>query len=182
MELERRVKTLEQEMKILKNQIQTTLREIQEQILIHYYPSLRSDSYMEKPKEAAPAPVSEEAEDHGTFASKPKVKMVSLDEIRQRKSQAATAQTETENGTGRLEQTIGNDMAELAHWMGESVVELGPEKTARMIEMKVEDGSISPAAKDKLFQLLDMLGDGNVDRGIVKEIVEAFLRLQKFSG
>ncbi len=43
MELEQRVKTLEYEMKILKNEIQRTLLDIQEQILVHYYPALRAD-------------------------------------------------------------------------------------------------------------------------------------------
>ena len=42
-ELEGRVKTLEYEMKILKNEIQRTLLDIQEQVLIHYYPSLRME-------------------------------------------------------------------------------------------------------------------------------------------
>ena len=43
MELDARVKALEYELKILKNEIQRTLLDIQEQVLIHYYPSLRSD-------------------------------------------------------------------------------------------------------------------------------------------
>jgi len=38
--LEDRVKELEEELKVLKNEIQTTLLDIQEQILSHYYPSL----------------------------------------------------------------------------------------------------------------------------------------------
>jgi len=42
MELEQRVKSLEYEIKIVKNEIQRTLLEIQEQILLHYYPDLRS--------------------------------------------------------------------------------------------------------------------------------------------
>ncbi len=41
--LEDRVKSLEYEVKILKNEIQQALLDIQEQLLIHYYPSLRSD-------------------------------------------------------------------------------------------------------------------------------------------
>jgi hypothetical protein len=41
--LEQRVKTLEYELKILKNEIQKTLLEIQEQILVHYYPTLRAE-------------------------------------------------------------------------------------------------------------------------------------------
>lgn len=41
MELEQRVKTLEDELKLLKNEVQRTLLDIQEQVLIHYYPALR---------------------------------------------------------------------------------------------------------------------------------------------
>ena len=43
MELEQRVKALEYEMKILKNEVQRTLLDIQEQVLIHYYRALRSE-------------------------------------------------------------------------------------------------------------------------------------------
>jgi hypothetical protein len=42
-ELEQRVKTLEYEMKILKNEVQRTLLDIQEQVLVHYYPALRTE-------------------------------------------------------------------------------------------------------------------------------------------
>jgi hypothetical protein len=42
--LEDRVKALEEEMNVLKNQIQATLLEIQEQVLMHYYPSLRGQA------------------------------------------------------------------------------------------------------------------------------------------
>ena len=42
-QLEQRVKALEYEMKILKNEVQRTLLDIQEQVLIHYYPSLRAE-------------------------------------------------------------------------------------------------------------------------------------------
>jgi len=43
MELEQRVKTLEYEVKILKQDMQRILLEIQEQVLVHYYPSLRAE-------------------------------------------------------------------------------------------------------------------------------------------
>ncbi|HXF61174.1 MAG TPA: hypothetical protein VNK95_06135, partial [Caldilineaceae bacterium] len=43
MKLETRVERLEHEFKILKNEIQATLLEIQEQILTHYYPALRGE-------------------------------------------------------------------------------------------------------------------------------------------
>jgi hypothetical protein len=41
-ELEQRVKALEYEFKILKNEVQRALLDIQEQVLVHYYPALRS--------------------------------------------------------------------------------------------------------------------------------------------
>lgn len=50
MELEQRVKALEYEVKILKQDLQRVLLEIQEQVLIHYYPSLRADDT--KPSDA----------------------------------------------------------------------------------------------------------------------------------
>src|SRR5688572_10173408 len=43
MKEESRIEALEHELKILKNEIQTTLLEIREQILNHYYPELRAE-------------------------------------------------------------------------------------------------------------------------------------------
>lgn len=51
MDLEQRVKALEYEVKVLKSEIQRTLLDIQEQILVHYYPVLRSEE--PAPPEAA---------------------------------------------------------------------------------------------------------------------------------
>ena len=48
-DLEQRVKTLEYEIKILKADVQRTLLDIQEQVLVHYYPALRTEE--EKPSE-----------------------------------------------------------------------------------------------------------------------------------
>ena len=53
MSLETRVETLEHELKILKNEIETTLLEIQNQVLIHYYPVLRAE---DTPVQTAVAP------------------------------------------------------------------------------------------------------------------------------
>ena len=43
MELEERINSLEHEMKTLKDELHRTLLEIQEQVLIHYYPELRAE-------------------------------------------------------------------------------------------------------------------------------------------
>lgn len=45
MDLENRVKQLEQEVAVLKGQIQTTLLDIQEQLLTNAYPALRSEAF-----------------------------------------------------------------------------------------------------------------------------------------
>lgn len=97
MSLETRVETLEHELKILKNEIERTLLEIQNQVLIHYYPSLRAEDAT-PPKELLPllesafTEVDESAsplakrppEAEGTPAPPPKTKEVSLTEIKRK--------------------------------------------------------------------------------------------------
>lgn len=56
MELEQRVKALEYEIKILKNEIQRTLLDIEEQILSHTYLELRSEEPPPAPPSTTPAP------------------------------------------------------------------------------------------------------------------------------
>ncbi len=53
MSLEDRVETLEHELKILKNEIESTLLEIQNQVLVHYYPAFRAEEPA-PPKERLP--------------------------------------------------------------------------------------------------------------------------------
>ena len=97
MSLETRVETLEHELKILKNEIERTLLEIQNQVLIHYYPSLRAEDAT-PPKELLPllesafSEVDEPAsslakrppEEEGTPAPPPKTKEVSLTDIKRK--------------------------------------------------------------------------------------------------
>jgi hypothetical protein len=86
-ELEQRVKALEYEMKILKNEIQKTLLGIQEQILVHYYPSLRTDD--SAPSEGTIlAFESVRAKQVNVTPSKPIARKVSLEDIRAGRHQA----------------------------------------------------------------------------------------------
>lgn len=85
MDLEQRVTMLEQELQILKNQIQATLLDIQEHLLTNAYPSLRAEARPEtapvktvSAKPAAPAaPETEPAPPTG----QPLVRQVSLKEV-----------------------------------------------------------------------------------------------------
>lgn len=97
MSLETRVETLEHELKILKNEIERTLLEIQNQVLIHYYPSLRAEDAT-PPKELLPllesaftevdepaSPLAKRpSEAEGTPAPPPKTKEVSLTDIKRK--------------------------------------------------------------------------------------------------
>jgi hypothetical protein len=89
-ELEQRVKTLEYEIKILKNEVQRTLLEIQEQILIHYYPDLRSEaSLSEGILQSFEAIQEKKAQLSKT--SPPEVKQVSLEEARAMRQELSIA-------------------------------------------------------------------------------------------
>ena len=82
-QLEQRVKALEYEMKILKNEIQRTLLDIQEQILVHYYPSLRTEEA--GPSESATQSVEsirEEKQHLEGAPNPPAVRQVSLEHVR----------------------------------------------------------------------------------------------------
>ena len=99
MELDQRVKALEYEIKILKNEIQRTLLDIQEQVLIHYYPTLRSDDSL-PPEAIAQAFSAKQAAAASSAAVPapaptpiPAVKKVSLEDIRAQSEPAAALAT-----------------------------------------------------------------------------------------
>lgn len=96
MSLETRVETLEHELKILKNEIEHTLLEIQNQVLIHYYPSLRAEDAA-PPKELLPllesaftegdepaTPLAKPRPEDEAPAPPPKAKEVSLTDIKRK--------------------------------------------------------------------------------------------------
>lgn len=142
MELEARVKALEYEIKILKNEIQRTLLDIQEQVLIHYYPSLRSEDST-PPAEAvvqlnrsagAAGPVAT-----GTPAAPPPAsvttKKVSLDEIRAAPSAAVpVAAPAAPKPSGGVDQAT---MVRLMEWVNEAIAKLGSGRTTSLIELCV---------------------------------------------
>lgn len=80
MELEQRIKTLEYEMKILKNEVQRTLLDIQEQVLVHYYPTLRTEE--SKPSEGMIKALDELRARQASQSAAPVIKKVSLEEVR----------------------------------------------------------------------------------------------------
>lgn len=106
MSLETRVETLEHEFKILKNEIERTLLEIQNQVLVHYYPTLRAEdaappkdllpllesAFTEAEEETAEPGMNRPAEEAAT-APPPKTKEVSLTEIKQKPKKISSLPT-----------------------------------------------------------------------------------------
>ena len=155
MDVEQRVKALEQEMKILKNQVQKTLLDIQEQILVHYHPTLRTeDPTVEDNLEAA--------RPSGPNTGS-KVRQVSLAELRQPTrpfpdADLADPASPTPNVTPSTQEDP--NYAGLAEWVGDSVGKIGAERTRQLLDLRAANGSISPGVYDTLQQLI-MLCDGN---------------------
>jgi hypothetical protein len=89
-ELEQRVKALEFELKILKNEIQRTLLEVQEQILIHYYPELRSEESLSEGVLQSFEAIQDKKAQLGK-TSPPEVRQVSLDEARAMRQKSVAA-------------------------------------------------------------------------------------------
>lgn len=102
MSLETRVETLEHELKILKNEIERTLLEIQNQVLVHYYPTLRAEdaappkdllplfesAFAEEEEETTDLNMNRPAEKAEATAPPPKAKEVSLTEIKRKPKKA----------------------------------------------------------------------------------------------
>ena len=158
MKLETRVETLEHELKILKNEIQETLLEIQSQVLEHYYSSLRSDlpaaakesslrnesSSSEKrdglkiketlrPRRVLPP--DEAAENEPTLLI-PNTKEVSLTELREKQL---------------LTPTI---FLQLTEWVNGTVTRIGKANTQETIESYTDNDACPAEVKDLLLQLV----------------------------
>ncbi|MEW6580976.1 MAG: hypothetical protein AB1435_17525 [Chloroflexota bacterium] len=86
MDLEQRVTMLEQELQILKNQIQATLLDIQEHLLTNTYPSLRAEARPEtapvKTVSAKPAAPAEPEGEPAPLTDQPLVRQVSLKDVK----------------------------------------------------------------------------------------------------
>jgi hypothetical protein len=165
-ELEQRVKALEYEIKILKNEIQRTLLEIHEQVLVHYYPSLRTadsetpDSIVRATELLRVKPVPDPIEEP------PLVRKVSLEEVR------------------GIEEDIPPialvsppvKMGKLMEWGLNAAAQIGTAPTNKIIELFAKKGFIDPNTKDVLLQVSPLnrrtppaeLGIGDILRVVLK--------------
>ncbi|MCB8942984.1 MAG: hypothetical protein H6658_04450 [Ardenticatenaceae bacterium] len=129
---------LEQEVKLLKSQIQKTLLDIQEQILIHYHPTLRAENESFAEENGLRR---ETAVPHPTPTTAPKLRQVSLADIKQNSSPTpATAQDDT--------------FTALTRWVEASVDKIGIAQTRKLLELRAEGGYLAPDMQEMLLQLL----------------------------
>lgn len=140
MELEQRVKTLEYEFKILKNELQRTLLDIQEQVLVHYYPTLRAE-------ETAPSLGTIQALEavrakQGSAVVTPAAKKVSLDPVRETASAPEAMPTQTK----------------LLQWSVQSAAKFGSARAQKLIEVYGARGAFPPPVCATLTELA-LLGE-----------------------
>jgi hypothetical protein len=185
---------LEQEMKILKNQIQSTLLDLQEQVLIHYYPTLRAED-SEPPAEAlrSAARPNHRTPHNGTGkhpggenGEMPLViKEVMLDDIRRQRN----AEKISDDFPGRNLPSTTNKAGEvsdwdqfslLATWVERSVGRIGLNHTRKLIEMNVTENIYGSDIKGTLLSLLSLHEETDApERGGMKEMAELLHELKQ---
>jgi hypothetical protein len=172
MNLETRVETLEHELKILKNEIEETLLEIQNQILIHYYPALRAEDST-PPQDLPPIlptrakPQLEEAPPatapFPTIAPSPgsQMKEVSLSDLLKAKSTSAAGAPAPPvkpaggaPGDAAVATLPPAALAHLAKWVTQAVERLGKAQAILMVESCADAEACTPAVLAALLQLL----------------------------
>lgn len=175
MELDQRVKALEYEMKILKNEIQRTLLDIQEQVLVHYYPSLRSED-AQVPTEAVTQ--FSRAQAANSAAQPPVAKKVSLDEIRATQTPPA-APAAAPKPAGAFNQAT---MVKLAEWVNESIARLGGGRVSRLIEQCVVKGILDADTKAILLRLTSLNKEPDPERVAANDVLSTVLKLDEVLG
>jgi len=183
MELDQRVKALEYELKILKNEIQRTLLDIQEQVLIHYYPTLRSDDSLPpeaiaqafSAKAAAASPAAGAA---SAPAPIPAVKKVSLEDIRVQSELGAALTTAAPVRTGS-DQSI---MVNLSEWVSTNAPKIGGERIGKIVEVCGNKGIIPAETKAVLVRIASLSKDAAPNQVPVNEILNTLLKLDGVLG
>jgi hypothetical protein len=183
-ELDQRVKALEYEIKILKNEIQRTLLDIQEQVLIHYYPTLRSDDSLPpeaiaqafSAKQAAAA--SSAAGPAPASAPIPAVKKVSLEDIRAQSEPVAAVSAAAPARTGS-DQSI---MVNLSEWVSTNAPKIGGERLSKIVEVCGNKGIIPAETKAVLVRIASLSKDAAPNQVPVNEILNTLLKLDGVLG
>jgi len=154
-QLEQRVKTLEYEIKILKNQVQRTLLDIQEQILVHYYPSLRTE-------ELAPTEVIEQS-------------MASVQEKRQMLGE--TASPPSPPSPPQV------DVMALSDWVSNTAQKIGTERITKLIPVCASKGILTPDLEKSLLRLAGLVTEDEPPKRVtVNDVLAALVSMNELLG
>lgn len=205
MSLETRVETLEHELKILKNEIETTLLEIQNQVLIHYYPVLRAEetppskpplrpNALTSPADELPAkreenqPVQQDA----MLEPLPKTREISLQEMKRKvKLPAAPAEQASTPVRNRTPTPKEADLwpeavidqavwPYVAKWVNESVDRIGKELTQNLINSSLNAEATTPGLTELLLQFVTVSEEVQPDVPVTtRDLMDVLLKLNK---
>jgi len=188
--LEQRVRTLEYELKILKNEIQRTLLDIQEQLLIHYYPALRASESIpasevvqslgavrEKRETIVEAPPISEAPEPEI----PQVRKVSLGDIRRVREDLSETAVQADQVQGP--QPAQPNLIALMGWISSALPKIGKDRAARLLETVHQKGYLDDETKRALMEFCAISGgDKPVERVVPSDLLAVLLKLSELLG
>lgn len=188
MELDQRVRRLEDELKIIKNQVQITLLEIQEQVMSHYHPSLLAESSESNEQEVPGNEAEAIAAPQGQFGATNapvKVKKVSLDEVGGWRQQQQPISPAALAIAPQADVGQGRGVLEFIKCLSKSARQIGPMRTRRILEVFRRKGCLPENMAVISEQLLP--ADGNVAEDLAKpvesiEVLYVLLELGKILG
>jgi hypothetical protein len=178
MDNDHRVQQLEQEVQLLKAQIQSTLLDIQEQLLSNRYPSLRMEEQSNKrPDEdndkahgwKAPRPAPQtlpEVEAESTAAPVPVIRLETAPQQPVNNS-AAQAQSNVQPPLELPNRPLLTNedwvaLSKIARWMTSKSAELGPQRMRALIKMYAQKQQLAPEVMENLLQFMALYGDEGV--------------------
>lgn len=167
-EIDQRVQALEQELQILKNQIQSILLDLQEQVLSNTYPALRAGD--NQPPAATPSPRPRpDADDNSRAAAT--VRTMSFDDLGDDDDEddappppkaTSKASKQQKNSNNRNNKNTTNNasqwqaMSELEDWANKKIEQIGAQDTLELINTYAAKGRFSPDEADALMDYVSL--------------------------
>jgi len=187
--MEQRINALEEELKVLKSQIQAVLLDIKE-----YLATGNGHAYSppaEASRPAEPSPAGSYAEPVGGQAHRPEAGFVGTDlgggaakqpepDIRPRKAQPSDVAKTVAVGEGSESEVVDLlTISVLTQWLSRAIAAVGRNQTGKLVEIYVITGNLPPRLKEAMLLLVDLYGDGSQDEDTpVTEYVSATTSIQ----
>lgn len=168
-DLENRISILEQELDVLKNQIQATLLEIQEQVLTNTYPELRSQAISQ---EKTPPPIQSISLNQEQKADPPTkssiIRMVNLN---------SEAPVEPPAAPKAEDKPAFQEFDKYEGWLIKKVEQLGPERASKLVKVYAKQGHMPVPVAKHLLAVLSLYeeevakNDGRQDRNLILRLI-----------